>query len=86
MKLKSARCYACGKPLRSWQTAYMLDDDQAAQPVGSDCFRHVVQAGERGWQPPQGGPPLFHHQQDARAAYGVARSPTTASRDNRDGT
>lgn len=70
-RLNVAACFACGQRLRSWQAAYMEDDDQQAQPVGSDCFRHIIQGGAQGWQPPKGGPRLYQNRDDARRAAGM---------------
>lgn len=51
-------CFACGKKMR--HNIHMVDtrDDQRVF-VGGDCYRHVIKAGEVGYQPPLGGPRLW---------------------------
>ena len=53
-------CFACGRPLRGRNGAYLVDtrDAQTAY-VGADCFKKIRSMGDEGWQPPLGGPRLY---------------------------
>jgi hypothetical protein len=54
--MKEEPCFACGRP----GATRMVDtrDDQIVR-VGSDCYRKIESAGEKGYQPPRGGPRLY---------------------------
>lgn len=53
-------CYACGRPMLGTGSRVLTEDDgHQRQYVGPDCYQHVVDAGELGYQPPKGGPRLF---------------------------
>ena len=54
------KCYACGRRFTADENRVLVDthEDQAVF-VGRECYRHIVEAGEEGWQPPKGGPRLW---------------------------
>lgn len=52
------KCFACDRKL---SRSYALVDTRDGQTVyiGSECFKLVVAAGDKGYQPPKGGPRLY---------------------------
>jgi len=52
------KCFACDRPMKSRKFLIDTRDDQDAF-VGPECFKHIVKAGETGYQPPLGGPRLY---------------------------
>jgi len=51
------RCFACGRALK---TPKLVDTrDGQVVFVGPECYRRIESAGEKGWQPPLGGPRLY---------------------------
>jgi len=51
-------CFACGKGMQS--IGRPVDTRDGQEPwVGPDCYQHVKEAGEAGYQPPGGGPRLW---------------------------
>jgi hypothetical protein len=50
-------CFACGRAVPKPHWADTLDDQTVA--VGSECFKHIQEAGKIGWPPPKGGPRLY---------------------------
>ena len=62
------RCYACDKPLgRNPATADTRDDQWVF--VGRECYKQIIAAGTRGYQPPKGGPKLYPLTAAALAQY-----------------
>lgn len=56
------KCFACGKRLSKNKLGQHLADTRDGQtnlPVGSDCYKKIISAGELGYQPPKGGPRLY---------------------------
>ena len=52
------KCFACGRSLE--QNPAMADTrDAQIVFVGRECMKKIIAAGERGYQPPQGGLRLF---------------------------
>lgn len=56
--MTTERCFACGRRLGRNPLLVDTRDDQQVF-VGRECAKHVLSAGEDGWQPPKGGPRLF---------------------------
>ena len=52
------RCFACDRVLGKNPTRVDTRDAQTVF-VGSECAKHILAAGDAGWQPPKGGPRLF---------------------------
>jgi hypothetical protein len=52
------KCYACGKKLGKNPALVDTRDEQLVY-VGRECLKLIKQAGEQGYQPPQGGPRLY---------------------------
>lgn len=52
------KCFACGRRLGKYPILVDTRDDQTVY-VGRECAKLVAAAGERGYQPPKGGPRLF---------------------------
>jgi hypothetical protein len=50
-------CFACGRGLKRPYSVECADDQRP--DVGPECYRKIKDAGETGYQPPQGGPRLF---------------------------
>lgn len=57
---KNERCFACDRPLGGDMSIHSADtrDDQIVY-VGSECFKKIKAAREKGYQPPKGGPRLW---------------------------
>lgn len=55
------KCFACDKPIKGDQNAYeaYVKSDKQMQYVGSECYKKILLAGQKGYQPPLGGPRLF---------------------------
>lgn len=54
------RCYACDRPIKDeLHVRKIFTSDNQMQYVGVNCFNKVRKAGDKGWQPPKGGPRLF---------------------------
>ncbi len=51
-------CFACGRKLGKKPGRVDTRDDQSVF-VGRECFKLVMAAGEKGYQPPKGGPRLY---------------------------
>ena len=51
-------CFACGRKLGKSPKLADTRDDQIVQ-VGNECYKLIKAAGNRGYQPPRGGPRLF---------------------------
>jgi hypothetical protein len=51
-------CFACGRHLGKNPLRVDTRDGQTVF-VGRECVKHVLAAGDAGWQPPRGGPRLF---------------------------
>lgn len=51
------KCFACDK-ITSRPRLVRCIDEQTVM-VGSDCFRYIRDAKNKGYQPPLGGPKLF---------------------------
>jgi len=58
IKARQEKCYACDKPIGNIATEVDTRNSQKIY-VGSDCFKKIKQAGDKGWQPPKGGPKLY---------------------------
>lgn len=53
------RCFACDCMIRR-KAPYQVDTrDSQIVFVGPECFKLVMAAGEKGYQPPKGGPRLY---------------------------
>jgi hypothetical protein len=52
------KCFACDRTLGRSYALVDTRDDQLVY-VGSECFKLVVASGDRGYQPPKGGPRLY---------------------------
>ena len=52
------KCFACDRPIKGQPCTVDTRDDQTVF-VGPDCFKHVMAAGDAGYQPPKGGPRLY---------------------------
>lgn len=53
-------CFACGRPMRGGQGAYLVDTRDAQTVfVGANCFKKIRAMRDDGWQPPLGGPRLY---------------------------
>jgi hypothetical protein len=53
-------CFACDRPIIGKVKHKAITSDGAQiVPIGSECFKEIVQGGILGWQPPKGGPRLF---------------------------
>lgn len=63
------RCFACGRKLGSTKLieADTLEDQRVF--VGPECAKHIRTAGDRGWQPPRGGPRLYPLSDERRAYF-----------------
>lgn len=63
-------CYACGKKLgKSHAHARVTGeepDENNRYCVGSECDKLIRKAGEKGYQPPKGGPRLSPHEEGAK--------------------
>lgn len=56
---RSERCYACSKKFSKTSKIHeVYTSDGQLQHVGSECHKHIIKAGEKGYQPPLGGPTL----------------------------
>lgn len=67
------RCFACGKRLRCRSELVYCSDEQAPV-VGPDCWQHIWDAGDKGYQPPMGGPRLWAKKEWARPREAVAHA------------
>lgn len=56
--MDSDKCFACGRTLGKHPRLVSTRDEQLVY-VGSECYKLVVQADEKGYQPPRGGPRLY---------------------------
>ena len=52
------RCFACGKKLGKKPALADTRDEQIVY-VGRECAKKIAQAGDAGWQPPDGGLRLY---------------------------
>lgn len=48
--MTNEHCFACGKPITGKPHVAWTNDGQIPW-VGSDCYRKIIRAGEKGWQP-----------------------------------
>lgn len=71
-------CFACGKRLGKSPTLVDTRDCQTVY-VGRECAKLVQQAGEAGYQPPQGGPRLYPMPAIAPCLYCHNPSPVMGS-------
>lgn len=54
------RCFACGKVIRTGGKKHLADTrDGQLVWVGPDCFKHIEDGWNLGYQPPRGGPRLY---------------------------
>lgn len=53
------KCFACDRKLRGKDSWLVTTADGQTVFVGTDCHRHIANAGESGYQPPKGGPRLW---------------------------
>lgn len=53
------RCFACGKKLGKRKAHGAHTDDEQNVFVGSECYKLILAAGRKGYQPKRGGPRLF---------------------------
>lgn len=53
-------CFACGRPMRGKSYPAQVEREDTVVHVGPDCASHIKAAGNAGYQPPLGGPRLFH--------------------------
>lgn len=53
------KCFACDRPLGESPARVDTRDGQTVF-VGHECYVLVANAGEAGYQPPKGGPRLYH--------------------------
>lgn len=58
MALTELRCFACNRPLGGHPASADTRDGQVVY-VGGECERHILAAGDDGYQPPKGGPRLY---------------------------
>lgn len=57
-KYATGRCFACDRMLG--HNPHLVDTRDAQTVfVGSECFKLIKAAGNKGWQPPKGGPRLY---------------------------
>lgn len=56
--LKDSKCYACGRKVGKSPKLVDTRDGQTVY-VGKECYEQVRAAGEKGYQPPKGGPRLY---------------------------
>jgi hypothetical protein len=53
-----SKCFACEKPVGAKSHLAFTPDGQSVY-VGRECYNLIESAGDRGWQPPKGGPRLY---------------------------
>lgn len=53
------KCFACDRPLGGPSARAVTLDKAQTVYVGWECYRHILSAGDKGYQPPKGGPRLF---------------------------
>lgn len=57
------KCFACGKSLG--KKPHLVDTrDAQTVYVGSECYKLIVLAEDKGYKPPQGGPRLYAMRKD----------------------
>lgn len=61
------KCFACDKALKSESPLLVDTRDGQKVFVGPDCYKKICLAGEKGYQPPLGGPPLYPIEQERKA-------------------
>ena len=55
-----SRCFACGRAIKDTALTEWCDTRGGREaPVGPDCYRKIVAAGEAGYKPTKGRPRLW---------------------------
>lgn len=52
-------CFACNKLIKAGNEKLVDTKDAQLVFIGPECYKKVVKAGDKGYQPPLGGPRLF---------------------------
>jgi len=69
-KPEPEKCFACGKPIRKAEP-YMVQTIDGQKPfVGPECAKKVVDFGDFGYDPPKGGPRLYHMMAQPKPRFG----------------